>query len=110
MSRSAFIKFIALCSLPLCLVAVLLAGGFHLIGIEPGPQVSAAQASPATLADRSISNMQLTGPMPSLTDEKAVEYLKHSGMDRSLYEAVSAARHQVVNDREKLIAFSEKGG
>jgi hypothetical protein len=103
-SRSVFIKFIALGSLPLCLIAVLLAGGFYVISVRPDPNVSAARSSPATFTDRAVSNVQLTEPMPSLTNQEAVDYLKQSGMDRSLYDAVSAARHNVEHDRGRLIA------
>ncbi len=42
--------------------------------------------------------------MPSVANEKAVEYLKRSGMDKSLNEAVSGARHTVEHDQGKPTA------
>src|SRR5687768_13731630 len=89
MSRSAFIKFIASGLLPLCLVAGLLAGGFYFITIQRDSQVTSTIPTPS---------------MPSLKNEKAVEYLKQSGIDKSLHEAVSAARHNVQRDQGKLVA------
>ena len=81
MSKLSFIKFISLLSI--CLAAIVLAG----------------------TSNQRIQNKRVAASsMPALKNEKAVEYLEKSGTYRSLLEAVSAARYNVEENREKLSA------
>ncbi len=124
MLKQSIVKFIALVSFPgfadsvsaqfkkpstllsICLVATVLVGiGFY-IGVQPDFSPGATNSfGKISLNAQAIQNNQIVNSsMQSLTNEKAVEYLEQSGMDKSLYEAVAAARYKVEKNQEKLVA------
>jgi hypothetical protein len=128
MSKSAFIKFIVSDSfarydnsastrlkrrlnlLSICLVAALLSG----LGVYVNSDSSELELNAAKPSARNVStNQKISDYQPgnsgtsSLTGKRVVNYVEQSGMDKSLYEAVTAARYKVVGKKEILIASND---